>query len=460
MEGQPAAQHPPPAAGWALLRHHLGATGRLAGPVMIARSGALIMITSDVIMTGRAGARELAYYGLGFAPAQNLFVIGIGFLMGAMVLTAQAQGRGELPACATIWYVAMLHGLLAGLGFMALALGGEWFFRVTGQAPDLAAGGAGVLRMMALGLPGVMLYLATAQFMDGLSRPKANMVLMLFANLINILLNWLLIYGHGDFRGMGAEGAALATSITRWLMWIGLAGYVLLMPGARRYGVLAAPRGAREVSRKMIRMGLPVGLAHGLEASAFTAIVILAGRLGALQLATYQIAQNLFVNAYMLAIGLATATSVRVGNAVGRRERNGVAWAGWTGLGMGAGVLLCVSAAYQVFAQPLAGFYSTHPSVLELAYPAIAVAAYFVVADGIQGVAVGALRGTGDVWMPTMLVACGFWGISLPMGYVTAFNLGWGVDGLLWGLAAGALAAAILLLWRFAAVARREVAPL
>ncbi len=462
MDDEPAITAPGARSPGAMAQawRHIAATTRLALPVMIARSGALIMITADVIMTGRADARELAYYGLGFAPAQSLFVIGIGFLIGATVLTAQARGRGDAAGCATIWYVGMGHALLAGLAFMFLALGGEWFFHLTGQAPSLAAGGGAVLRMTAWGLPGVMLYMATAQFLEGLSRPTPNMVLMVFANLVNILLNWLFIYDHAGFEGMGAQGAALATSITRWLMWLGLAAYVILMPGARGLGLGAAPRNAREISRKMLRMGLPVGLAHGLESGAFTAMVMFAGLLGTLQLATYQIAQNLFVNAYMLALGLATATSVRVGNAVGRRDRLGLAWAGWTGLGMGGAVLLCLLAAYRVFAEDLAGFYSSDIRVLGPAIHAIAVVSLFVVVDGLQGVTAGALRGAGDIWVPTLLITGGFWGVSVPLGYYTAFALGWGVDGLLWGLSAGALTASLPLLLRFAAVSRREAAPL
>ena len=452
------------AAAWreaaAPLRHHVGRTVALALPVMAARAGALIMITADVIMTGHVGATELAYYGMGFAPAQNLFTIGLGYLIGAMVLTAQAEGQGRQAGCGTIWYVAMGHGLAAGLLFLALAFGGEWFFLLMGQTPDLARGGAGVLRMFAWGLPGMMLYVATSHFLVGLSRPKPNMVLMVGANLVNVGLNWLLIYDHPWMEGMGAQGAALATSITRWLMWLGLAAYVLLMPGARRWGVGGPLHQPRDVSRKLMRIGLPVGLQHGLEASAFTAIAMFAGLLGAVPLATYQIVQNLFVTVYMLAIGMATATGVRVGNAVGRAARVEMAWAGWTGIGMSLAVLLPVFAAFQLLAGPLAGIYTSDAAVLAPAYAAIAVVSAFVVVDGLQGVTAGALRGAGDVWVPAMMVTGGFWGVSVPLGYYTAFTLGWGVDGLLWGLAAGALAATVPLLARFHVVSRRVVATL
>jgi MATE family multidrug resistance protein len=456
LEAAPAAVMSP----WALLRHHLWGTARLAGPVMVARSGSLLMITADVIMTGRAGAGELAYYGLGLAPAQVLFVVGLGYLIGTMVLSAQAEGQGNRSLCGAIWSVGLAHALVVGVGFaLVVVVAGEPFFLLAGQEPDLARGGAEVLRMFAWGLPGVLLHVATAFFLEGISRPKANMVLMILANLANIGLNWALIYDHGAFAGMGGQGAALATSITRWLMWFGLAGYALLMPAAARYGIRRPLGGRGGISRKLFRMGVPVGLAHGLEAGAFMTLVMFAGLLGALPLAVYQIAQSIFTTVYMLAIGVATATSVRVGNAAGRADRGGVAWAGWVGFALALAVLFPVMGLLQGFPTTLAGVYSTDPRVLQAAYHSIVVVSFFIVVDGAQGVVVGALRGAGDVWPPTGMVTAGFWGVSVPFAYYSAFSLSWGVDGLLWGLFAGALVATVFLLLRLRHVARREVRP-
>ena len=266
--------------------------------------------------------------------------------------------------------------------------------------------------------------------------------------------------GVGGIGGMGAQGAALATSIIRWLMWLGLAAYVLLMPGAARLGIGRRLHEPRAISAKLFRIGVPVGLSHGLESGAFTAITMFAGLLGTVQLATYQIVQNLFSTVYMLVIGMATATGVRVGNAVGRGSRLETAWAGWTGIVMSLAVLLPVFVIYQLFEVPLAGFYSSDAAVLLPAYAAIGVVSWFVIVDGLQGVTVGALRGTGDVWLPTMMVAGGFWGISVPIARYTAFTLDWGVNGLLWGLAAGAAAATLPLLARFHTISQREVKPL
>ena len=173
-----------------------------------------------------------------------------------------------------------------------------------------------------------------------------------------------------------------------------------------------------------------------------------------------QIAQSLFTIVYMLAIGAATATSVRVGNAVGRRDRGGVAWAGWMGIGLAFLVLLSIMAVFQVLPGSLAAIYSTDALVLQAAVPVIVVCSLFIVVDGAQGVAVGALRGAGDVWPPTGIVTAGFWGVSVPLAYYGAFVAGWGVEALPWGLFAGACTATLLLLGRFLRVAQGEVRPL
>lgn len=458
QDDAPQAEDPPPPLG---LRRHLRETLGLAYPVMISRSGGLIMITADVIMTGHAGATELAYYGLGYAPAQNMYVLGLGTLTGTLVMSAQADGQREPHRCATIWACGLLLALVLGTVFAGLTALGEGFFSLIGQAPDLARGGAGVLVMFAVGLPGVLMHLATAMVLEGMSRPKANMAVMLGANVLNVALNYWLIYDHGGAGpGMGAEGAALATSLTRWAMFGALAAYLVWMPQAGRYGLRGRLYQPGRHLRTLGRIGLPLGLAHGLESSAFTTLSMFAGLLGTLPLAVYQICQNLFATVYMLSIGMATATAVRVGNAVGRRDRPGLATAGWVGLLAIVGVLVPVMGIFFGLPHWLAAVYTQDPRVAALATSALAVAGCFVLVDGTQGVLAGALRGTGDVWVPLVLITCGFWGVSVPLAWFSAFRGDWGVHGLLWGLFAGALAATLLVAVRFRFISRREIRPL
>ena len=181
----------PPAGGYGLSQH-IARTLRLAIPAMLARAGMLILITVDSVMTGRAGAAELAHYGLSMAPFLVIMVFGIGLLAGTPILTAQRHGADRPETCGAIWRVGLVMGGALGLvGGLAL-LAGEDLFLLFGQSPDMAAGAAAALSMHALGLPAVLLYLATIFFLEGISRPVPGMVIALSVNLLNAGLNWLL----------------------------------------------------------------------------------------------------------------------------------------------------------------------------------------------------------------------------------------------------------------------------
>ena len=310
------------------LRAHLRETMRLAFPVMLARLGVLTIVAMDTAMSGHASADDLAWYVVAVAPQVPLLLVGIGLLMGTVVMTAQAVGAGKPKGCGAIWRTALVHALGAG-ALMALACAfGESFLLAAGQPAvllaagqpaDIAAGGGRVLAALGLGLPGLLLYVATSFFLEGIGRPIPGMVIMIGANVLNVGLNWLLVFGHGGFPALGAEGAAIATSIVRL-------GHVRRRRAVR--APIRQPAALRDHGRGAIRpsvsaracagSGLPAGLAHGMESSAFAAMTLIAGLLGAAEVGGYSIPMNLLALAFMGAIGLATAASVRVGNAVGR----------------------------------------------------------------------------------------------------------------------------------------------
>jgi MATE family, multidrug efflux pump len=450
---------------------NVSATVRLALPVMIARSGTLVMITADVVMTGRFRAAELAFYGLGYMAHQVLYVLGQGAMMGATVLASQADGMGEPWRSGTVWRVGLLHSAVLGVLFAGLCLLGEPFFLAAGQTPLLAREGGAVLRAFALGLPPLLMYVATALFLEGISRPRANMWLMLVANGLNVGLNWLLIYPHAfsapwlarlglsTLGGRGAVGAALATAATRWFMFLALAAYVLLMREREHFGVRGRLHYPLDIGRKLRRLGGPLMLAQGLESASFLAVALMAGWLGTRALAVYQIAANVNTIVFMLALGLATATSVRVGNAVGRGDRPGLAWAGWSGAGLGLVLLAAIGLAFQPGAGPLVAIYTEDPAVQALAAPAVTILGLVVVLDGGQALMVGALRGLGDIVVPSCMAVGGFWVVNVPLAWWLGVARGGGVSGLLWALAAGTGVATTLLLLRFARVSRREIRP-
>lgn len=438
------------------LGQHIVRTLRLAGPVMASRAGLLVMVTVDIIMAGRAGADQLAYYGIAFAPQLVSVLVGIGLMVGVVVLSAQSDGAGRPQECGRIWRLGVLNAAIAGALFALLLLPGEDILLALGQSPDIAAGGGITLVMFALGIPGVLMFTATTLFLEGIGRSIPGMVVMAAANVLNLALNYLLMFGLME---MGAAGAALATSITRWFMFAGLASYVLLMPGRDAFGILAPMRGFWGLERKLARLGWPMALSFGLEHSAFFAAATFAGWLGATALAGYQIVLNTTALIYMLAIGLATATAVRVGNAVGRYDRLGLARAGWVGLGIGVVIMLGLMPVLYNANSEIAAIYTADQAVATIAAPGLVIASWILVADASQGILTGALRGAADIWAALGIQFVSFWVLCIPLCYVLAHALGYGVPGLLWALFTGLLAAALMLIARFKVLTRREIRP-
>jgi MATE family multidrug resistance protein len=434
---------------------HVRRTVALALPVMLARAGLVVMITVDTVMVGQAGGEELAHYAIAFAPQMLLLSVGFGLLVGAVVLTAQADGAGRLPLCGRIWRLAMLVAGLIGLIDAAILAHGEWLLRLLGQEPGIAIAGGKVLLMWAIGMPGIMLYVATSGFLEGISRPRPGMVVTILANVANAGLNWLMIYGHWGLPAMGAEGAVLATSITRWVMFLVLAAYAMTMRDHARFGVWAPLKGTFGQIGPMLKIGTPLALSVAFEAAAFMAAATFAGWLGETSLAAYQIALNFNALIYMLALGLSTATAVRVANAYGRRDPIGLARAGWVGTGLvfpsmfGATILLTLAPNWVV------SLYSGDPDVARLALRLMTITAWLILADGAQGVLTGAVRGAADITIPTLIAGLSFWAVGVPLCYWLAFEAGWGTVGLIWGLFVSLVVAMTLLALRFHNLSRR-----
>ena len=457
----PQAQ--PPRAGASSvqsLRFHTGAITRLAAPVIVTRAGVLFLIVIDMVMTGHAGAAELAYLGIGSAVQTVLMLVGLGMLRGTAILTAQAYGAGDVSRCGRTWRVALVHA--AGLGILGGLLcvpGGPLLFAI-GQDPAIAGGGGQVLLMYAWGMPGVLLFAASGFFLEGVSRPAAAMVIMLVANLINAGLNWVLIYGNLGAPALGAMGAVLATSTVRWLAAGALIAVIVLRTEHRRYGVRGSLRGAWSEGRTLRRLGYPVGFAQGLETLASQTLVVLAGYLGTLALAAFNVLNNVITLGILCSAGLAAATTVRVGVAVGGGDRHGTAIAGWTGFALL--VVLMAGFAVPMMAVPktISAVYTFDSAVQEVTAALLALAALALAVSGAQQVLLGALRGAGDVWVPAWIVITTNLFLMVPLATLFAFWLEGGVAGLLAGLSAGLAMAAAALAWRFSVISRRHIRPL
>ena len=455
-EGVAVAPERPVSAAMPFSRH-LTRTARLAGPVILARAGLLVMVAIDSAMLGHYGTESLAYYAAANAAQVVMILIGVGLLQGTTILVAQAHGARDSAACGAYWRVSFIHGAVLGVIMGLVCLLGRYTLEATGQDPEVAIAGGRVLEMIAWGSPALFMWVVCTHFLEGISRPIPGMLVMIAAVFVNGLLNWIFIFGNFGGPEMGAEGAAIATSLVRWFMFGALFIFLIRLPGARALGIYTRVSDFWAISKRLRRIGYPLGAARGLETAAFAALVMLAGHLGTTPLAAYQIGYNLIGLVFMVAIGTAAASMIRVGNAVGRRNPTDITRAGWAGVLLIACLMACFAGPFLGLATPLASLYTDDPAVLPLAASLIGICGIILVFDGMQAVLMGALRGVADVWVPPGLQLISWWAVSVPIGYVLAFEVEIGVDGLMWGILGGALSASILLSGRFLAVARRPI---
>ncbi|MCR9221478.1 MAG: MATE family efflux transporter [Alphaproteobacteria bacterium] len=440
---------------WLLSRvaRHTHELFRLASPVAFSRAGVLMLTTVDIAMLGRVSAEAVGYYTLGTSPFIILLVIGIGLQQGVLVATSHHRGAERWGETGQVWRRGLPYAVLCGVVGALLCTQGSAYFALTGQSDDLIAPSAAVTFWQGVGLVPMMLYIATAFFLEGIGRPGPVWAVIWAANLVNLPLNWWLIYGGFGVPPLGAEGAAIATTIARFAMAGALMVYVWRLADHAALGVRARPRpGWLSGGRADRRYGYAAGLSLGFETGAFGVMAIFAGWLGPQALAVYGVANALLAMLFMVALGLATATGVRVGVAHGRGDGPDRALAGWTGffwclLIMGLfGVLLHLAP------NEVAGLYTDEPVLAIASVPAILMVGWLLFADGGQVVMANALRAAADPWVPTAMAFFSYLVVMIPLGWWLAIHLGRGVIGLYEGiLIASVINVAILSLrwgWR------------
>jgi len=437
------------------LRAHVGELLRLAAPVIVSRAGLMVMMAVDTAIVGRYAAQELAYYGLAHLPANIMVGTGVGLLMGTVMITAHALGSGNEAECGRSWRRSMPYALLLGVLFALVSLLGAPLFRLGGQSDDMAQGGAAVLAVLGLGSPGMMLYITTGFFLEGIKRPLPGMIAMVIGNLVNGLLAWALVWGHLGFPAMGAVGSAWATTAVRWAMGLGLVAYVWWMRDHARWHVRVPVRDWWAGAGKQRHLGYAAGLSIGLESGAFAALGLFAGMISPLALAAYTVGLNLIALPFMAAVGLASATAVRVGVAFGQGDRRDMAMAGWTGLGVTSAILAVVGVLYHTLPEAIGAIYTTDDALLASVAPLIAFGAWILIADGGQTVMANALRGRHDAWVPTALHFVSYAVVMIPVSALLVFGLDRGARGLFEGILIASVVSVTILSLRFAHLSRR-----
>jgi len=433
-----------------LWRREVRPTLALALPIMAGMVGQTVMGLTDTIMVGRVGVVPLAAAAFVIAIAHLPLVFGLGLLSSIAVLTSQAFGArrpreaGEVLRHGLVVSAAM--GLLAALSMIALAP----FLNRLGQPPEVVAAAGTFLLLFGLSLLPALVGHGCKQFSEALKHPWPPTLILLGGVLINLLLNWLLIYGHWGLPAMGLEGAGWATLIARTLMALVMLGFVLGAPALRAFQPVRwrSPL-SRERFRQLLNLGWPVAIQHFFEVSAFVFAAIMMGWISADAIAAHQIALSCAAFTFMCALGIGTAVCIRVGHAYGAAQYTRMRRIGFGGVSLAAGIMGSFGIVLLLAREPIAGWFIGSPAVVSLTAQLLIVAAVFQMADGIQIVSISALRGLGDVRVPALIAVLAYWVFAVPVGAALAFPGHYGAVGIWIGLAGGLGAAALGLAWRF-----------
>jgi multidrug resistance protein, MATE family len=396
----------------------------LAWPVALARLGIMGMSVVDVMVVGQFVPAELPYQALGWAPIGVLMVTGIGLLQGVQVLAARAVGSNTSSEAGGAWRRGLVVASLAGaLAIAAVWALGERLFTSFGITPELARPSMRVARILAFSVPLHLIYVATAFFLEAIQRPMASTVAMWGANALNLGLNLALV------PKLGAVGSAWCTVGARACLAAVLVGWVWRLADAEHWGVRRAATAPSFGA--LLRVGAAAAVSHAAESGAFSGMTLIAGRLGAQQVSTYQILLNLLAIVFMISLGISAATSVLTSEAVGRRAPADATRASIAGLSLNL-LFMVGSAAFVVgFARFIGRAYTASLATATAVSSLLWLAAVIMPPDGGQAVAASALRARGDNWFPTASHLLSYAFVMPALAYWLAELRGHGVQGLM-----------------------------
>jgi multidrug resistance protein, MATE family len=410
---------------------------RLAAPLALTELGWLAMGFTDTVMVGRLpdSATAIGAVSLGTTLFYTIGVFGSGIMLGMDTLVAQAYGARRLEECHRTMWNALYFAVALSPLLMLFVLATFPLFSRFGLAPALVAQTVPFLKALVWSTLPLALYFALRRYLQAMHIVKPVVFALVSANLVNLLGNWALVYGHLGARAYGVAGSGWSTCVARTYMVLVLAIAVVYYDRKRSSGLWSASRSLDlERIRRLLRLGLPAALQLLLEIGAFATATFLVGKLGAVQLAGHQIALNVASFTYMVPLGIGSAAAVRVGHAMGARDAHGAARAGWMALLFAVFFMSCSGLALFLFARPIARVYTPEADVINAGAALLVVAAVFQLFDGLQVVATGALRGAGNTGIAMLANLVGYWVIGLPLGAFLCFKLKLGAVGMWAGL--------------------------
>lgn len=427
-------------------------TLKLAFPLVIGQVSQMLLGVADTVMIGKLGVTELAVLTFANSLFYVPFVFGIGVLTAISVFTSNARGAGDTAAgrasCRLGVYISTVLGLLLFGLMWVLSLNLEIF----GQPPEVEVRTGLFFQIIMASLVPALMSLALKNHADSMNRPWPPFWIFLGGVLLNVFLNWVMIYGKLGCPAWGLEGAAIATLISRIAIVVAMFVWLYQAKGLREwvpYHWFRMP--AKAETRKFLGIGIPASLQMISEVSAFSAAGLLMGKFGATAMAAHQVALMCAATAFMVPLGLSMALSVRIGSANGAGESHRLRKIVVSGWWLGAGWALIGAVIFFVFGEFLASLYIDEQPVIKLAASIMIVVGVFQLFDSLQIGSVAMLRGLHDARMPAFMGFVAYWVIGIPIGVLLSIQMGYGAVGVWCGLAAGLFIACALLvprLWK------------
>jgi multidrug resistance protein, MATE family len=438
------------------LKQHVSRNWHLAYPVMLSQLGHVMVGVADSVMVGRIGAEPLAAASLANVVFHVLMTFGIGISYSITPIVAAADGEKNHNMISDTLKHGLMICMLSSLILLVVQLLSGFALPHINQPPDVVALAIPYLYIIAFSIVPIMLFQTYRQFAEGLSLTRMAMVITVGGNLLNIILNYFLIYGKAGFPALGLNGAGYATLISRVVIGVGMMAYIFY---ASRFALYRSAFAFGQYSKKMIRrllnIGIPAGIQFIFEVSAFGFSAIMMGWIGTNALAAHQIAINMATISYMTTSGLAAAATIRVGNQLGKKDIPNMRKAGMSLIGM-AMVIMAVWAMIFIFGRYyFPTLYINDQEVIAVAASLLIIAGFFQLSDGLQVVCIGALRGLEDMKVPTLFIFIAYWIIALPLGYCFTFIFNWGAVGIWWGLLIGLTITGIMMYMRFRKLSKK-----
>ncbi len=436
-------------------------TLQLSLPVVVGQVAVFSMSFIDTVMAGRLPDRQLALAGLGIGSAMwsALMVFTIGLLMAVQPSVAQLDGAGRHPEAADVTRQAYWIAALAAVPFWAACFFSAPLLQLAQVDAAIIPVAAGYLRAISWGAPAICFVFLLRFFSEGSGHTRPTMFYGVIGALLNIPLNYVFMFGKLGMPALGTVGCGYASAIVIWLQLLMLVAYIQNHRHYRPFELfshIARPHWPE--LRDLLKLGLPIAVAITLESGLFVAAALLIGRLGPLPAAAHLIAINFSALLFMVPLGMGSAVTVRVGNAIGRGDLHGARYLGIIGLLIVVVGQCCNMFLMLVFPEYIVGLYTNDAAVAALAISLLFYAGIFQLPDGLQICATGALRGLKDTRMPMFYNLFAYWVVGLSLGYYLTFHQQLGPAGMWIGMIAGLTVGATLMVVRFLNTTRRLIA--